>query len=81
MKEFAKIFQSKKYGQIVVMKKPNDEGNPEVRFFVCMKSSISNFQEIAFSYDEWKDGEKKRNEAYRKVDQDAAEKVAAMMIK
>lgn len=30
---FAKVFNVKRYGQIVVLKKQNDEGAPELRFF------------------------------------------------
>jgi hypothetical protein len=30
---FAKVFNVKRYGQIVVLKKQNDEGAPELRFY------------------------------------------------
>lgn len=35
MADFAKLFESKKYGQIAVFRQPNEErDNPEIRFFV-----------------------------------------------
>lgn len=34
MGDFAKLFQSEKYGQICVIKQGNDDLIPEIRFFV-----------------------------------------------
>lgn len=34
MKKFAKLFESEKHGQLVVIKQTDDDGSPEIRLFV-----------------------------------------------
>jgi hypothetical protein len=41
--EFCKFFFSPDLGQIVMMRKQNDEGEPEVRFWFQQEGAVSSF--------------------------------------
>lgn len=72
---FAKFFDTK-YGQVVVMKQGNDDGNPEIRFFA--EPEGLGVCSVAFSYgeDDWD----KADEGFEQVNLEMAEQAAKQLM-
>ena len=68
---FAKMFDTE-YGDVLVMRQDDDEGNPEIRFY-CEPEGLG-LCSVAFSYSE--DAYERRDEGFDKVTLEMAVKVA-----
>lgn len=63
--KFAKIFDVVRYGQIVMIKKQNDDGAPELRFF-CQPEGYG-VCSFAIGWDDDEHAEKKLDEAFDRM--------------
>lgn len=75
MLNFANIFESIKFGQILVFKDTDDDINPCLRFAVEPSNLGTCFVTLSFSDDT--DGWNKRNAAFDKVNLEMAESIVA----
>lgn len=73
MNKFAKLYETEKYGQIVVILQSDDEGDPEIRFF-CQPPELG-VCSVAFSFEDWDTAE----EVFDEVGQEQAEVAAKQM--
>lgn len=79
MKKFAKLFESEKYGQLVVIKQTDDDGLPEVRLFLLPENL--GVCSIAISFVD--DSEKSCDECRRifeEFDMEKAESMAQQVV-
>jgi len=70
MNDFAKIFHTPKYGQVLMLLKADEEGKPRLCFF--MKPNGLDVCNIALGFDEWDDAEK----AFEEANDDIASQLA-----
>lgn len=70
--QFAKVFDTEKYGQILVMKDRNSEGNFSINVHICIDGGNMN---IAIGFDDTDEGYESRERLFEKVDIDFAEKI------
>lgn len=78
MKKFAKLFESEEYGQIVVIRQNNDDGEPEVRFFLRPKiDGLRVCAVAAAGKDDSEESEKAMDAIFDKTDLQAAEEMAS----
>jgi hypothetical protein len=63
--KFARVFDVARYGQIVMIKKQNDEGAPELRFF-CHPEGFG-VCSFAIGWNDDEEAEKKMDEAFSRM--------------
>lgn len=68
MKKFAKLFEHEKYGQILIVKKQNEESQPIISW--SYKPSIEEIDliELFLIYNDSDEGQKTRDEHFEKFD-------------
>lgn len=74
MKKFAKLFESEKHGQLVVIKQTDDDGVPEIRLFLLPENL--GVCSIAISFVD--DSEKSCDECHRIFEEFDIEKAESM---
>lgn len=72
---FAKIFTGDEFGQVVVMKKTNDDGNPEIRFYYETENEDLDVCETAYAYHDTEDGWNKRDKKFEEIELDVAKSI------
>ena len=69
MTDFAKLYRNDEYGQILVMKDTDDEGNPCIYFFVEKNEILCR---IGANFDDTNEGWEKRDEGFESIDEGKA---------
>ena len=70
--QFAKVFDSEKFGQILIMKDRNTEGNPSLNVHICIDGGNMN---IALGFTDDEEGYEKQERLFGKADMEFAEKM------
>jgi len=79
MEDFARIFDSRLYGCILVQRETNEDGRPQVRFTYRVKDDDFMTASSALTYPNTEAGENLADIALRKVDLDAADAMIAVI--
>ncbi len=79
MSDFAKLFQSNKYGQILAVRQDNDEGIPELRVNVHPDGLGVCSIALSFSDEDKDEGYEKRDDAFEILDLETAEETVKLI--
>jgi hypothetical protein len=73
---FAKLFETKEYGQILVISDQDDEGNPALKI-MCQLPHLGALATVTSSFDDKDSGYDKRDEGFAKINEEMAVKMVA----
>lgn len=76
--QFAKLYEAEGFGQILVKRDDNEEGKPEVRFFIMAPVAGLGVCSIALSFEDNDEGFKKRDAAFEKITEEKAIETAKL---
>ena len=75
MQRFAKLFESEKYGQILVKVDADDECHPEVRFY-CIPGDLG-VCSLAITFEDSDGGWEEADKSFKQIDIEKAEKMVS----